>query len=304
MATLLDIYVQRLPMSVGSALAAQAAQPLHWIIDTAPFFLGLFASLAGRRQDLLANLNAELARFNEQLEQRAAELARSNAELEQFAYVASHDLQEPLRMVTSYVQLLARRYRGQLSAEAEEFIGFVVAGVARMQALINDLLAFSRVGSRTRPLEPTPCGALVDQAIANLQVSIRESHAEVTRDELPTVRADPSQLGQIFQNLIANAIKFRSAQPPRIHISARRQQDGHVFSVTDNGIGVDPQYADRIFVIFQRLHPQSQYPGTGIGLAVCKKIVERHGGRIWVESQPGAGATFSFTIPDQPPARG
>jgi PAS domain S-box-containing protein len=246
----------------------------------------------------------ERKRAEEELRRTMVELARSNKELEQFAYVASHDLQEPLRMVTSYVQLLARRYQGKLDADADDFISYAVDGATRMQALINDLLAYSRVGTRGKPFEPTDCEAVLEQALANLQVAIEESGAVVTYDPLPTVMADGTQLVQLFQNLIGNAVKFRGEQPPRIHISAHRQSaienrksDEWTFSVRDNGIGIDPEYHDRIFMIFQRLHSREEYEGTGIGLAVCRKIVERHDGRIWVESQPGKGSTFYFTIP-------
>ncbi|MEX2569962.1 MAG: ATP-binding protein [Gemmatimonadota bacterium] len=228
------------------------------------------------------------------------ELARSNAELEQFAYVASHDLQEPLRMVASYTQLLARRYRGRLDDDAEEFIAFAVDGVTRMQALINDLLAFSRVGTRGGELQMVETAPVVERSLADLAPAIQETGAEVTCDDLPTVSADPAQLGQVLQNLIANAIKFRKPDtPPRVHISAERGDEEWIFSVADNGIGVGEEYAERIFVLFQRLHSRAEYPGTGIGLAICKKIVERHGGRIWLESEPGAGTTFHFSIPDR-----
>ena len=225
------------------------------------------------------------------------ELARSNKELGQFAYVASHDLQEPLRMVTSYVQLLSRRYRGKLDGNADEFIGFAVNGAARMQQLINDLLTYSRVGTKGREFEPTDCEIVLQQSLKNLQIAIEEKQAIVSHDPLPTVMADNVQLGQLFQNLIGNAIKFQGTEPPHVHVSASRNGNGWVFSVRDNGIGIAPEYAERIFVIFQRLHSLEKYPGTGIGLAVCKKIVERHGGRIWVESESGKGAIFYFTLP-------
>ncbi|HUT15887.1 MAG TPA: ATP-binding protein, partial [Anaerolineae bacterium] len=227
----------------------------------------------------------------------AADLARSNAELEQFAYVASHDLQEPLRMVSSYVQLLARRYKGQLDADADDFIEFAVDGAKRMQDLVSDLLAYSRVGTRGDPFERTDCEAVLALALGNLELAIQESGAQVTHDALPVVVADGPQLAQVLQNLIANSIKFRSEQPPRIHVSATRIGDEWVLCVRDNGIGIDPQYHERVFVLFQRLHTRGEYPGTGIGLAICRRIAERHSGRIWVESELGQGSAFHFAIP-------
>jgi signal transduction histidine kinase len=264
-------------------------------------------------EELVEERAAELKRTNEELEaeiierKRAenglkntmADLERSNKELEQFAYVASHDLQEPLRMVSSYTQLLARRYQDQLDQDAHEFISYAVDGAERMQRLINDLLTYSRVGTRGKPFRKTDCQQVVQETLANLQTAIEETKATVTHDPLPTVIADASQLVQVFQNLVSNAIKFHSQAPPAIHIGAQRQDGEWVFSIRDNGIGIEPQYHERIFVIFQRLHPGDEYPGTGIGLALCKRIVERHGGRILVESDLGEGATFYFTIPDK-----
>jgi PAS domain S-box-containing protein len=238
-------------------------------------------------------------RGEEELAARTGELERSNAELEQFAYVASHDLQEPLRMVASYTQLLARRYRGRLDEDAEEFIGYAVDGVTRMQALINDLLAYSRVGTRGGAFEPVDTGAVLDRVLASLGPAMEDAGATVTHGPLPTVRGDAVQLGQLLQNLVGNAVKFRGDAPPRVHVSAERGPGEWVFSVADNGIGIDPEYAERIFVIFQRLHTRAEYPGTGIGLAICKKIVERHGGRIWPEPAPGGGTVFRFTLADR-----
>jgi PAS domain S-box-containing protein len=240
---------------------------------------------------------SERKRAEEALDQSIKELARSNAELEQFAYVASHDLKEPLRMVANFTQLLSQRYRDQLGQEGAEFIAYAVDGANRMQRLIDDLLTFSRVGTRGKSFEPTDCNQVFAQSLANLQFAIGESGALVDHDEFPTVLGDSLQLVQLFQNLVGNAIKFHSEAPPRVHVSVERKDSQWVFSVQDNGIGIDPQFADRIFVIFQRLHYRGEYPGTGIGLALCKKIVERHKGRIWVESEPGKGATFFFSIP-------
>jgi len=240
----------------------------------------------------------ERKRTEEALRRTAAELARSNAELEQFAYVASHDLQEPLRAVASCVQLLQRRYQGQLDARADELIQHAVEGPRRMQALIDDLLAYSRVGTRGKPFEPTDCGTLVQGVLGDLEAPIRESGAVVSVGPLPLVMADPSQLRQVFQNLLSNALKFKGDQPPAIQIGAERTPGAWVMSVRDNGIGIAPEYQERIFGIFQRLHTRREYPGTGIGLAICQKIVERHGGRIWVESAVGQGSIFYCTIPE------
>lgn len=254
------------------------------------------ASHAGKAIDQTLLLQ-QVQRAENQLRQVNEELIRSNADLQQFAYVASHDLQEPLRMVASYTQLLAKRYKGKLDADADEFIAYAVDGATRMQRLINDLLAYSRVTSQAKAFELVDCNQLLEGVLSTLRLAIEESRAVVTRDALPKVMADSGQLAQLFQNLVSNAIKFHGAEPPSVHVAAERRNDEWLFSVRDNGIGVDPQFADRIFVIFQRLHDREEYPGTGIGLALCKKIVERHGGNIWVESQPGRGATFFFTIP-------
>ena len=238
-------------------------------------------------------------RAQEKLALQAEDLARSNAELQEFAYVASHDLQEPLRVVSGFAQLLSDRYRDELDDTAQEFIGYVVDGAERMKILINDLLEYSRVGTQGRPLEPVESSSVLEQAVSNLRVAIGESDTRVTHDEgLPRVMGDFNQLSQLFQNLISNAIKFRGDDPPRIHVSGVRVGESWVMSVTDNGIGIEPQHADRIFGMFKRLHGRGEYPGTGIGLAICSKIVERHTGKIWVDSELGKGATFSFTLPD------
>jgi PAS domain S-box-containing protein len=249
---------------------------------------------------IISNIRDVTARkiADERLKAIASDLARSNAELEQFAYVASHDLQEPLRMVASYTQLLARRYQGQLGEDADEFIGFAVDGARRMQEQINDLLTYSRVGTRALLLESVDTAQAVDQAVSDLAAAIEESNASVTRDNLPIVRGDPIQIRQLFQNLIANGIKFRRRdESPHVHVSAVLEHGTWTFSVRDNGIGIEPQYLERIFVLFQRLHTRAEYPGTGIGLAICKKIVERHAGQIRVDSTPGRGTTFWFTLP-------
>lgn len=246
-------------------------------------------------EELVAERTAEL-------QQMTSALARSNAELEQFAYVASHDLREPLRMVTSFVQLIEQKYQDKLDADGTQYIRFVVDGARRMDGLINDLLEYARVGTHAKEFTAVDCNAAVQVALKNLDVAIRENHAAITvAGLLPTVEGDDVQLTQLFQNLIANGIKFRRAdEPPRIEIAAVRDRNEWVFSVRDNGIGIEPKFFERIFVIFQRLHARDEYSGTGIGLAVCKKIVERHGGRIWVESEPGQGSTFYFILPIPP----
>jgi light-regulated signal transduction histidine kinase (bacteriophytochrome) len=253
---------------------------------------GVIVGFLGIQRDISERKEAE-----EKRSALAQDLERSNQELEQFANVVSHDLQEPLRGVRSYVQLLAKRYRGKLDQDADDFIGFAIDGAERMQRMIHDLLEYSRVSTRGREFAPTNCETVVDHALANLQMAIQESGALITRDPLPTVLGDEAQLARLFQNLIGNACKFRGAEPLRVHLSARKTSEVWTFSIRDNGIGIDPQFAERIFVIFQRLHTRAEYPGTGIGLAICKKIVERHNGAIWVESEPGKGATFYFTLP-------
>jgi PAS domain S-box-containing protein len=262
--------------------------------------VGVFAAA----RDITAQRKAEAAlrEINETMERRVAtrtaELARSNEDLQHFAYIASHDIQEPLRMVSGFLKLLEERYRSQLDAKAQEYIGYSVEGATRMSQLIADLLAYSRVDQKGEQFRPVDAAVALGEALANLQGSIQEAGAQVTWDELPTVTADATQLMQVLQNLVGNAIKFRDpARPCQVHVAARRQDGRWTFSVRDNGIGVDPRHQDRIFVIFHRLHTRQKYPGTGVGLAICKRIVERHGGRIWVESKVGEGSTFYFTMP-------
>jgi signal transduction histidine kinase len=261
--------------------------------------IAILAVVVWRATLMLNRADAARKRAEEALERRSEELARSNEELERFAYVASHDLQEPLRMVSSYVQLIERRYKGRLDSDADEFIGYAVEGAGRMQRLITDLLAFSRVGRPGKEFESTSLDTALDRALSNLRMAIEESGAAVTHDSLPVVGADPTQMAQVFQNLVGNAIKFRGKEPPRVHVSVRWRTGEWLFAVRDNGIGVEADYLERIFIVFQRLHG-SRYPGTGIGLPISRKIVERHGGRMWVESEPGKGLTFFFTLPRLP----
>jgi light-regulated signal transduction histidine kinase (bacteriophytochrome) len=292
---------------------------LFGVIYISPLFLTIkqvAATLQRSKEDLevqvaertakLREANAHLAvelderrRAEQLLAHYAEDLKRSNAELEEFAYVASHDLQEPLRMVASFTQLLGKRYRGKLDQDADEFIGFAVDGATRMQQLTQALLAYSRVGTRGKPLAPTDCNLILQLARNNLFKALEESRAEVTSGPLPTVPGDEVQLIQLFQNLIGNALKFHGESPPTIRIDAQEDNGDWRFAFRDNGIGISPAHQERIFKIFQRLHHRSEYPGTGIGLAICKKIVERHGGRLWVESEEGRGATFFFTIPKE-----
>ncbi len=239
----------------------------------------------------------KLKEAEEEVQKTLTELRRSNKELEQFAYIASHDLQEPLRMISSYVQLLSKRYKGKLDPDADDFIHFAVDGANRLQALIQSLLAYSRVDRRTKPFEKVDCNLALGQALINLRTIIDEKHAIIVSSELPQIIGDEMQLVQVFQNLIGNAIKFHGTEIPEVHILSEEKPYEWIFSLKDNGIGIDPQYYERIFVIFQRLHPREEYGGTGMGLAIAKKIVEKHGGRIWVESEIGKGSTFYFSIP-------
>ena len=274
----------------------------RWIVVSGePIFdaAGSFTGYRGVGSDITERkqAEAELKRTHAELEKKAEELQRSNAELEQFAYVASHDLQEPLRMVSSYTQLIGKRYGDKLDGDAKEFMHYIVDGAARMKQLIEDLLAYSRVGTKGKEFKPVPLEAPLRKAITNLRAAIEESGAAVTWDPLPTVNADEVQLAQLFQNLMGNALKFRGAAVPRIHVSALEKDAEWQLTIADNGIGIEPQYFERIFMLFQRLHTMGEYPGTGIGLAICKKVVERHGGRIWVASQLGEGSQFHITLP-------
>jgi signal transduction histidine kinase len=237
-------------------------------------------------------------------QQAQEELARSNRDLEQFAYVASHDLQEPLRMVATYTELLAERYQGKLDANADKYIHYAMDGARRMQKLVHDLLAFSRVGRQGLAIESADCNVVLQATLLNLEATVRESGALVEYAQLPVVMADSSQLIQVLQNLIANAIKFRGVAPPLIRVSAEALAKDWVFSVADNGMGIAPDQVDNVFVIFRRLHTRAEYPGNGIGLSICKKIIEQHGGRIWVESGLGQGSTFRFTLPVQSTTKG
>ena len=248
------------------------------------------------REKLQAELS-ERKQAEQKLERTLVDLERSNKELEQFAYVASHDLQEPLRKVVSFTELLERRYKEQLGPDADRYIGYIVDGSKRMSLLINDLLAFSRIGTSTRKFTKADCSDILKRTLDDLQYRIKESGAVITFDNLPSVIADELQIGMVFQNLINNAIKFHRDDMPRVHISARSEGNDWIFSVGDNGIGIEKAFLDRIFVMFQRLHTKEEYPGTGIGLAICKKVVERHGGSIWVESEFGKGSTFYFKLP-------
>jgi signal transduction histidine kinase len=265
--------------------------------------IGRDAELLQKRVDErtgeLSGANTRLRRELDARAQAEADLRRSNTDLEQFAYVASHDLQEPLRMVVSYLQLIERRYKSQLDQSGQEFIAYAVDGGKRMQVLINDLLAYSRVGRGAAELAPTDLDVVLARARRRLETAIVESEAEVTSEPLPSVLADAAQMEQLFQNLLANALKFRRPERPRVHVSAERVGDRWRIGVRDNGIGIAPEFGERIFQLFQRLHGREDYEGTGIGLAVARKIVDRHGGEIWVESTRGQGATFYFTLPDR-----
>ncbi len=275
---------------------------IYWVDATiVPFLVvsGKPKQYMAIRTDITERKQAEeeLAKKAAELSRKAADLARSNADLEQFAYVASHDLQEPLRMVTAYTQLLAERYKGKLDENADKFIGYASEGALRMQVLVQDLLAFSRVGRNGVASASVDCNAVMEEVRQTLSTAIQESGTLITHGKLPAIWVDRTQITQVFQNLIGNAIKFRGKEPPVISVEAEEVDHQRLFRVSDNGIGIAPEYSENIFVAFQRLHARTEYPGNGIGLAICKKIVEHYGGRIWVESQAGAGSTFKFTMP-------
>jgi PAS domain S-box-containing protein len=241
----------------------------------------------------------EIKKTEEELKRLSEELARSNAALKDFAYIASHDLKKPLQTIESFSKLLARRYKGKLDAKADEFISYIVEGVQRLQMLIKDLLEYSQIETKAKNIKPTDFSFIVEEAMSNMKTAIDESNAVVTYNKMPTIMSDPQQMISLFQNLIDNAINFRSNKAPRVRISAERKGDEWVFAIRDNGIGIDPKDFEKIFVMFQRLHGSTDYPGTGIGLSICKKIVECQGGRIWLESETAKGSTFYFTIPDR-----
>jgi len=265
---------------------------IKWVMETVvPIYYRRKRATLGSLIDV-----TERKQMEERLKQITDEMQCSNTELEQFAYVISHDLQEPLRMVSSYTQLLAKRYSNKLDADADEFIAYAVDGAKRMQTLLHDLLEYSRVGTRGKPFSLVNCEHIVEQAMANLKIAIEECGASVSYDVLPTIMGDEGQLVRLFQNLIGNAIKFRQEEAPQVYISAQRRNNMVTFSVKDNGIGIDRQHSQSIFEIFRRLHTKEEYPGTGMGLAICKKIVERHGGHISVQSQLGQGSTFYFSV--------
>lgn len=272
------------------------ARPL---VDSAGMVQGgtVVMSDVTERKKTQAALQQTRDELEQRVEERTAQLVQYSKDLEQFAYVSSHDLQQPLRMITSYVQLLKQHCKEKLDDEGKEFIQYVVDGAARMKRLINDLLKYSRLRTEAKPFELIDCEDVLGQVLASLSLAVREAGAEITHDPLPRIRGDETQLLQLFQNLIDNAIKFRTDRRPEVHIGVRKAGEHWRFSVRDNGIGIDPQYAERIFIIFQRLHPREKYPGTGMGLAICKQVVERHGGRLWMESAPEVGTTFHFTIP-------
>jgi len=293
----LAIFVSEMLVMIVLSFLPPFSMMMEALVDSALLILLLSPMLyLSLFRPLMSDIS-ERKQAQRELTRQAQKLKISNAELEQFAYVASHDLQEPLRMVSSYLQLLEHRYNDKLDADANDFIQFATDGAGRMQKLISDLLTYSRSGTHEKAFESVSCEDVLDQALANLQVAIEEENAVITHGPLPIVAADEVQLPQLFQNLIGNGIKFHGAEPPRIHVSAEQNESRWIFAVCDNGIGIDPEHREDIFQIFQRLHSREEYSGTGIGLATCKKIVQNHGGQIWVEAELNRGSEFYFTIP-------
>ncbi len=294
-----DVLARMLSEAVEKAQSGALAPP-KTSLEPSLFLTEYNKRIVAKLEEEKAQQEAEITerkQAEEVLAQKAEELARSNAELEQFAYVASHDLQEPLRKIKSFTELFKMRFKGKIDEKADTYIYYIVEGAARMQGLIKDLLSYSRVSTRAEPFKMTNFDYVLKSAISDCKIAIKESDAEITYDKLPTVAADESQLIRVLQNLIGNAIKFRGEDTPRIHISAEEGHHEWTFSVQDNGIGIETQYYDRIFEIFKRLHGKEEHPGSGIGLSICRRIMERHGGRIWVESEPGKGSTFKFALP-------
>ncbi len=289
-----ESHLSEVILGLGAMMALLLALSIHFLQSTRVHAAGVLAANRRLREEVVVRKRAEL-----NLEKQASSLVRSNTELEQFAYVASHDLQEPLRMVTSYMQLLEKRYKDKLDVDASEFIGYAVDGAARMKLLITDLLTYSRVGTQVEAFAQVDCETVLNGALANLSGLIEIEQAKVTHDPLPKVPGAATQLLQLFQNLVGNAIKFRGSEAPRVHISAQTEAKSWTFQVRDNGIGIAPEFHNRIFAVFQRLHDRVTYEGTGIGLALCKKIIERHGGDIWLESELGHGTVFYFTLPNK-----
>ncbi|MGE5499995.1 MAG: PAS domain S-box protein [Syntrophothermus sp.] len=283
--TVVPRYVEKFDLWSGKSIWFEVSNNMLKVPRSSPMLLSIFRDISQRK---LAE---------DKLNRTIKKLEESNRELEQFAYIASHDLQEPLRMVSNYTQLLAKRYQPKLDETGREFINFAVNGAMRMQSLIKDLLAYSRITTKARPFEPTDCNKILKEVFVDLKFAIEESKAVIISEPLPEIMADPTQFRQLLQNLLSNSLKFRTERAPEIRISATLRENEWLFRISDNGIGIDPQYFERIFMLFQRLHDSGTYPGTGIGLAICKKIVERHGGRMFVESEPGRGTTFYFTIP-------
>ena len=282
--------------AVGKTLELSALRSNN---EEFPIELSLSAIKLGEKWGAVGIIRdiTERKEIEKSLNKRTEELERSNKDLEEFAYIASHDLQEPLRMITSYVQLLERRYKDKLDQDANDFIGYAVEGSTRMKSLINDLLVYSRVGTKGKEFTSTDINVILKKVLQNLQIALDENKVEISIGQMPKIMADDVQMIQLFQNLIGNAIKFKGDAPPIISVKCEEQNKEFIFSISDNGIGIEKEYYDRIFMIFQRLHTRDQYPGTGIGLAVCRKIVERHGGGIWLDSEFGKGTTFYFSIP-------